>query len=62
VTYGFTALEELAGKTRTMPDAFIAATSTDVTDAFRQYLSPLLGTEMPKIRRLQRHPVAAIAD
>ena len=60
VTYGFTALEELAGKTRTMPDAFIAESGTDVTDAFRQYLCPLLGSGMPKIQRLQRHPVPKI--
>ncbi|HTC83348.1 MAG TPA: 6-phosphofructokinase [Rhizomicrobium sp.] len=60
VTYEFTALEKLAGKTRHMPDAFIAGTGTDVTDAFRAYLAPLLGSGLPKIRRLQRHPVAAI--
>ena len=61
VTYGFTALEELAGKTRTMPDAFITETGTNVTDAFRQYLTPLLGSGMPKLQRLQRYPVPAIS-
>jgi len=59
-SYQFTALEEIAAKTRHMPDAFIAASGTDVTDAFRDYLAPLLGSGMPKIARLQRHPVAAI--
>ena len=60
VAYQFTALEELAAKTRHMPDAFIAASATDVTDAFRDYLAPLLGSGLPKIRRLGRHPVPAI--
>jgi 6-phosphofructokinase 1 len=60
VTYQFTPLEELAGKTRHMPDSFIAATGSDVTQAFREYLTPLLGSGMPKIRRLQHHPVPAI--
>jgi len=61
VSYQFTALEEVAAKTRHMPDGFIAASGTDVTDAFRGYLAPLFGSGMPKIARLQRHPVAAIA-
>jgi 6-phosphofructokinase 1 len=59
-TYQFTALEELAGKTRHMPDAFIADTGTGVTDAFRQYLKPLLGSGIPEIGRLQTHPVPRI--
>ena len=40
-SYQFTALEELAGKTKHMPDAFIAGAG--VTQAFRDYLAPLLG-------------------
>jgi 6-phosphofructokinase 1 len=60
VDYRFTALEELAGKTRHMPDDFIAPNGSDVTEAFRAYLKPLLGSGLPKIRRLERHPVAAI--
>jgi len=60
--YQFTALEQLAGKTRHMPDEFIAASGADVTDAFRQYLAPLLGSGLPKIQRLRRHKVAAIAE
>jgi len=60
--YQFTALEELAAKTRHMPDAFIAATGTDVTPAFSGYLAPLLGSGLPKIRRLQRHSVVATTN
>jgi 6-phosphofructokinase len=47
------ALADVAGKTRTMDDAFIADSGTDVTDAFRLYLRPLLGSGMPDAYRLR---------
>ena len=59
-TYGFTALEEIAGKTRHMPDAFISTSGTGVTQAFHDYLAPLLGSGLPAIRRLERHKVPPI--
>jgi 6-phosphofructokinase 1 len=59
-TYEFTALEQLAGKTRHMPDAFIAAAGNDVTEDFRAYLAPLLGSGLPQIGRLQRHVVPKV--
>jgi 6-phosphofructokinase 1 len=59
-SYQFTALEELAAKTRHMPDAFIDASGTGITQAFHDYLAPLLGSGLPKIRRLERHKVAAV--
>jgi 6-phosphofructokinase 1 len=59
-SFEFTALEELAGKTRTMPDAFITETGNGVTEAFHAYLAPLLGSGLPQIGRLQHHPVAKI--
>ena len=37
----------MAGKTRTMPGAFIAKSGADVTGAFREYLRPLLGSNIP---------------
>jgi len=58
--YKLAALTEVAGKTRTMPDAFISANDTDVTDAFRLYLHPLLGSEMPEAYRLRLTPVQKI--
>jgi 6-phosphofructokinase 1 len=58
--YDFTALEELAGKTRHMPDAFIAEAGNYVTEAFYDYLRPLLGSGLPQIGRLQRHAVPKI--
>jgi len=50
----------VAGKTRTMPDVFIGANGTDVTDAFRLYLRPLLGSGMPEAQRLLLNPLQKI--
>src|SRR3954469_11731297 len=59
-SYQFTALEELAGKTKHMPDGFIAESGSDVTPAYRDSLAPLLGSGLPKMARLGRQPVAKI--
>ena len=61
VEYRLSPLAEIAGKTRVMPDDFIAASGTDVTDAFRTYLAPLLGGVMPEASRLRPNPVAKIS-
>jgi len=53
VDYELQPLEAVAGKTRTMEDAFISESGTDVTDAFRLYLRPLLGSGMPDAFRLR---------
>jgi 6-phosphofructokinase 1 len=47
----------VAGKTRVMEDEFITGSGTDVTDAFRLYLRPLLGSGMPDAFRLRRYVV-----
>jgi 6-phosphofructokinase 1 len=60
VDYELVALDAVAGKTRVMEDAFIAASGTDVTDAFRQYLRPLLGADLPDAHRLRAAPVAKV--
>ena len=60
VDYELLPLEEVAGKTRTMEDEFIAASGTDVTDAYRLYLRPLLGSGMPDAFRLRAHPVPRV--
>jgi len=57
VDYQLAPLAEVAAKTRKMPDSFIAPSGTDVTEAFRAYLSPLLGTDMPDVHRLRHVPV-----
>jgi ATP-dependent phosphofructokinase / diphosphate-dependent phosphofructokinase len=60
VDYKLVPLEAVAGKTRTMPEEFISASGTDVTDAFRLYLRPLLGKSMPDAYRLRQNRVAKI--
>ncbi len=60
VDYRLLPLADVAGKTRTMEDEFIAAGGTDVTDAFRAYLRPLLGSSMPQAHRLRGHAVEKI--
>lgn len=53
-------LGAVAGKTRVMEDEFIAPSGTDVTDAFRLYLRPLLGSGMPDAHRLRVNPVPRV--
>ena len=60
VDYELLPLEAVAGKTRVMEDEFISANGTDVTDAFRLYLRPLLGSGMPDAYRLRPNPVAKV--
>jgi 6-phosphofructokinase 1 len=60
VDYRLTPLIDIAGKTRHMPDEFIADNGTDVTDAFRLYLRPLLGRGMPDAYRLRTVAVPKI--
>jgi 6-phosphofructokinase 1 len=58
--YELAPLTDVAGKTRVMDDAFIADSGTDITDAFRLYLRPLLGSDMPDAYRLRPAPVAKV--
>ncbi|HET7868336.1 MAG TPA: 6-phosphofructokinase [Burkholderiaceae bacterium] len=60
VDYELVPLEVVAGKTRVMEDAFIAESGTDVTDAFRMYLRPLLGSGMPDAFRLRPNAVPKV--
>jgi 6-phosphofructokinase 1 len=62
VDYELLPLEAVAGKTRVMEDEFITASGTDVTDAFRMYLRPLLGSGMPDAFRLRHHPVERVLN
>lgn len=58
--YALLALDTVAGKTRVMEDAFISASGTDITEAFRHYLRPLLGAGMPEGFQLRANPVAKL--
>jgi 6-phosphofructokinase 1 len=60
VDYELLPVAAVAGKTRTMEDEFITDSGTDVTDAFRMYLRPLLGSGMPDAFRLRHNPVAKV--
>ena len=62
VDYTLLPLEAVAGKTRTMDDAFISDCGTDVTDAFRMYLRPLLGAGMPDAFRLRNNWVPKVMN
>ncbi|MCX2861518.1 6-phosphofructokinase [Paucibacter sp. PLA-PC-4] len=62
VDYELLPLAAVAGKTRVMEDEFISAEGTDVTDAFRLYLRPLLGSGMPDAFRLRPNPVAKVLN
>ncbi|MDN3922587.1 6-phosphofructokinase [Roseateles violae] len=60
VDYELLPLAAVAGKTRVMEDEFITPEGTDVTDAFRMYLRPLLGSGMPDAFRLRPNRVAKV--
>ena len=62
VDFQLVPLEAVAGKTRAMEDEFIAASGTDITDAFRLYLRPLLGSGMPDAYRLRLNRVDKILN
>jgi 6-phosphofructokinase len=54
------ALESVAGKTRVMEDELIAASGTDVSEAFFRYLRPLLGSGLPEAHRLRAPAVPKV--
>jgi len=60
VDYGLVKLVNVAGKTRAMTDDFIAASGSDVTPAFKKYLRPLLGSDLPQAARLRGGAVAKV--
>ena len=53
VDYRLSKLEDIGGKTKLMPDEFINAQGNDITDAFYAYARPLLGSGMPRPRRIR---------
>lgn len=62
VDYELLSLDAVAGKTRVMEDEFITPNGTGVTEAFRLYLRPLLGSGMPDAFRLRINPVPKILN
>jgi 6-phosphofructokinase len=60
VDYRLVPLQDVAGKTRHMPDEFINAAGNHVTDAFRYYCRPLLGSGLQSAHRLRAPKVSKI--
>jgi ATP-dependent phosphofructokinase / diphosphate-dependent phosphofructokinase len=60
VDYRLVPLQDLAGKTRRMPDEFINEAGNNVTDAFRYYCRPLLGSGLQSAHKLRAPTVAKI--
>jgi 6-phosphofructokinase 1 len=60
VDYALVKLAKVGGKTKVMKDAFIAPTGSDVTPAFREYLRPLLGSDLPQPARLRGGAIAKV--
>lgn len=53
VEYRLSELNEIAAKTKLMPDEYISASGNNVTQAFKDYLLPLLGSSMPSATLLE---------
>ncbi|WP_378954673.1 6-phosphofructokinase [Pelosinus sp. sgz500959] len=62
VEYRMTPLAEVAGKTKYMPDEFINAEGNHITDAFKNYLRPLLGSNRPPVARLRAPKIPKILN
>ncbi len=62
VDYRLTQLSEVARNTRSMPDEFINEAGNGVTEAFKYYLLPLLGSNMPQSHRLRAPRVDKILN
>ncbi len=60
VNYELVDLKDIAGKTRLMPDEFINSEGNGVTDAFKFYLRPLIGSGFPNSYRIRVPRVAKI--
>ena len=58
--YALVKLAKVGGKTKVMPDAFIAPSGSDVTAAFQAYLRPLLGSDLPQPARLRGGTIAKV--
>lgn len=60
VDYELVALDAVAGKTRHMPDAFLAESGNDVTQAYHSYARPLVGSGFFQTARLRAPKVDSV--
>ena len=54
-------LEKVAKETRHMPDSYINAAGNDVTQAFIDYVTPIVG-KLPKVGRFKGYPVRKLSS
>lgn len=62
VDYRLTKLEDVARYTKSMPDEFINEKGNNVTDAYKYYLLPLLGSSLGEAHRLRAERVKKILN
>lgn len=62
VDYKITPLKEVAGKTKHMPEDFINKEGNNVTDAFKFYIRPLLGSGLQSAHRIRAPRVEKILN
>lgn len=62
VDYRLTRLENVAAKTRSMPEEFIHPQSNQITPRFKEYLRPLLGEELEDASRLRAPKVPKLLN
>lgn len=62
VDYRLTSLDEVARLTKSMPDNFINEEGNHVTDDFRNYIRPLLGSNMSQAHRIRAPKVEKILN
>lgn len=62
VDYRLTKLEEVAKYTKSMPDEYINEEGNNVTDAYKYYLLPLLGSSVVEAHRLRANKVEKILN
>jgi ATP-dependent phosphofructokinase / diphosphate-dependent phosphofructokinase len=60
VDYKITPLKDVTGNTKHMPDEFINQSGNNVTDAFKFYVRPLLGSGLQSAHRLRAPRVSKI--
>ena len=60
IHYRLSSLEDIAGKTKVMPNNFMTNSGTDVTQKFQNYLQPMLGDAQLETFRLKGPKVASL--
>lgn len=62
VEYKLSKLSEVAKYTKSMPDSYINKAGNNVTDAFKHYAAPLIGSSIPEVYKLRAPKVEKILN